>query len=182
MSQKISEENLILLLKDSKTRQKGFRFLVEIYSPMLYNVIRRMLKSHEDTNDILQNTFIKVWNSLDNFRFDCKIYTWIYRIAVNEAITFLNKNKIDNSLSVEDIVVSNTLCADDDSISDTEIAHKLNKAMDILPEKQRKVFYLKYFLDLKYEEISKQLDTSIGALKANFHHAVKKIEEFLSNQ
>jgi len=182
MSQKISEDNLILLLKDSKTRPKGFRLLVEIYSPMLYSVVRRMLKDHEDTNDILQNTFIKVWNSLDNFRFDCKIYTWIYRIAINEAIKLLNKNKIDSSLSVEDIVVSNSLCADDDGVSGSEIAQKLNKAMELLPEKQRKVFYLKYFLDLKYEEISRQLDTSVGALKASFHHAVKKIEEFLTNQ
>lgn len=182
MTQKISEENLVQLLKDSKTRQKGFKALVEIYTPMLYNLVRRMVKDHENTNDILQNTFIKVWNSLDNFRFDCKIYTWIYRIAVNEAITQMNKEKFDSSLSVEDIVVSNTLLADDQSISGQEIADKLNKAMEILPEKQRKVFYLKYFLDLKYDEISRQLDTSVGALKASFHHAVKKIEDFLTNQ
>ncbi len=181
MTQKISEENLVQLLKDSKTRQKGFKALVEIYTPMLYNLVRRMVKDHENTNDILQNTFIKVWNSLDNFRFDCKIYTWIYRIAVNEAITQMNKEKFDSSLSVEDIVVSNTLLADDQSISGQEIADKLNKAMELLPEKQRKVFYLKYFLDLKYDEISRQLDTSVGALKASFHHAVKKIEDFLTN-
>lgn len=139
-----------------------------------------MVINHEDTDDLVQDTFYKVWKYLDDFREDSKIYTWIYRIATNEALAFIKKQKIKNALifSNYEKKLENHL-ADDNFFSGTEIQLKFQKALLILPEKQRVVFNMKYFDELKYDEISEILGTSVGALKASYHIAVKKIEKFL---
>jgi RNA polymerase sigma-70 factor (ECF subfamily) len=140
-----------------------------------------MVIKHEDTDDALQNTFIKVWGNLDNFRSESGLYTWLYRIATNEALTLLKKKKRKYLLPLTDVEnqLANTLEADEE-FNGTDIQKKLQKALLTLPEKQRLVFHMKYFDDMKYEEISEILSTSVGALKASYHHAVKKIENYLS--
>lgn len=174
------EKKLIGRLHDSKNQQAAFSELVKEFSETLYWQIRKIVISHDDANDVLQNTFIKVWTSIDNFRGDSKLSTWLYRIAVNEAITFLNKQRIQNvSIDDTDSFLISRLEGDEYFDGD-EAQLKLQKAVLRLPEKQRIVFNMKYFDEMKYEDISDILDTSVGALKASYHHAVKKIEEYLS--
>ena len=152
------------------------------YSERLYRQIRKMVLSHDDANDILQEVFIKAWINIDNFRGEAKLSTWLYRIAINESITFLNKLRARNHVSIdeENTFLINRL--ESDEYFDGDEAQKLlQKAILTLPEKQRLVFQMKYFEEMKYEEMSDILGTSVGALKASYHHAVKKIENFLSN-
>jgi RNA polymerase sigma-70 factor (ECF subfamily) len=176
-----AENKLIAGLADPKTQQAAFSELVKEFSEPLYWQIRKIVLSHDDANDVLQNTFIKIWTSIENFRGDSKLSTWLYRIAINEAITFLNKQKTANNISIDDADTYLVSRLEGDEYFDGDEAQlKLQKAILTLPEKQRIVFNLKYFDEMKYEEMSEILETSVGALKASYHHAVKKIEEFLS--
>lgn len=168
-------------LQDKNLRREAFAELVGQYSKPLYWQIRKIILNHDDANDILQNTFIKVWTSIDGFRGESKLSTWLYRIAINESISFLNKQKSLNNTSMDDSVNVLVSKLESDPYFDGDEAQlKLQKALLTLPDKQRIVFNMKYFDEMKYEEISEILETSVGALKASYHHAVKKIEEFLS--
>jgi len=179
---KYSEEQLLEKLRDPRTQRQGFAILVSEYSERLYWQIRKMVLSHDDANDILQDVFIKAWTNIDNFRGESKLTTWLYRIAINESITFLNKKRNQNNVSVDDenSFLLNTL--ESDEYFDGDEAQKLlQQAVLTLPDKQRLVFQMKYFDEMKYEEMSDILGTSVGALKASYHHAVKKIENFLTD-
>jgi RNA polymerase sigma-70 factor (ECF subfamily) len=176
----IDEEKLLEELRNPFTSRKGFARLVSEYSERLYWQIRKMVLSHDDTNDILQDVFIKAWTNLENFRGDSKLSTWLYRIAINESITFLNKKRSQNNISIDDddTFLLNTI--ESDEYFDGDNAQKLlQKAILTLPDKQRLVFHMKYFEEMKYEDMSEILGTSVGALKASYHHAVKKIEKIL---
>lgn len=174
------DRDLITRLKQDTTRDFAFGQLVTMYQERLYWHIRRMVMNHDDTDDVLQNTFMKVWRNIANFREESSLYTWLYRIATNEAITFLNTKKRRSFLPLNDIsdYLMENLTADPYFNGD-ELQMKLQRAILQLPEKQRIVFNMKYFDDIKYEEMSKILNTSVGALKASFHHAVKKVEEYI---
>lgn len=175
------EQVLIQQLKDPIQQRKAFEKIINLYNQQLYRQIRRMVYDHENTNDILQNTFIKAWMNLDQFRGESRIATWLYRIAMNETLNFLQKNKETHSLDEEISSVAQRLTADEYFDGDkTEL--QLQEAIASLPEKQRVVFTLRYFEEMKYEDMSKTLDTSIGALKASYHHAVKKICDFFKLQ
>jgi len=172
----LSDTELLIQFRNSATREKSFGILVRRHQEKLYWHIRRMVIDHDDANDVLQNVFIKVWKSLDGFREDSQLYTWLYKIATNETLTFLNQKKKRFSLSIENVQkeLSNKLTSGKYFTGD-EIEMKLQKAILELPEVQRTVFNLRYYDEMPYEEMSKVLDTSVGALKASFHHAVKKI-------
>jgi len=178
-----TENNLIERLHNPNTQQGAFSELVKEYSEPLYWQIRKIVLSHEDANDVLQNTFIKVWTSIGNFRGDSKLSTWLYRIAINEAITFLNKQRASNNISMDDADTFLLSRLESDEYFDGDDAQlQLQKAILTLPEKQRIVFNMRYFDEMKYEDMSDILQTSVGALKASYHHAVKKIEDFLSTE
>lgn len=179
------DENRILemLREDEVSRRRAFEAIVQNFSEPLYWQIRHMVLSHDDANDILQNTFIKAWTNIESFMGYSRISTWLYRIAVNEALTFLNKQKTIVSIdadSPEDQGIVDTL-ESDPFFDGNETELQLQKAIATLPDKQRLVFNMKYFNEMKYEEISDILGTSVGALKASFHIAVKKIEEYFNN-
>ncbi|MBO7724195.1 MAG: sigma-70 family RNA polymerase sigma factor [Paludibacteraceae bacterium] len=179
----IEDENLIKELKDKKTRSRAFGKFVQLYQKQTYWTIRKMLISHEDANDVLQNTFLKAWEGLENFRFESKLSTWIYRIAINETLSFLNSQRMKNlssMLDLEDVLVSKL--RSDSYFSGDEAEEKLQRAILTLPDKQRLVFNMKYFEEKTYEEMEEIFGTSVGALKASYHHAVKKIEQFLTNE
>lgn len=178
-----SEEQLLRQLRAPETRNQAFAKVVDAYGEKLYWHIRRLVLTHDDTNDVLQNTMIKAWMNLEKFRGDSKLLTWLYRIAVNESITFLNKQRTMAGFTTEegDQLLLDKL--EGDSYFDGDAAElKLQKAILTLPEKQRLVFTMRYFDELKYEEISNILGTSEGALKASYHHAAKKIEAFLTGE
>jgi RNA polymerase sigma factor (sigma-70 family) len=165
-----------------KTRQEAFNLLLNKYQQKIYWHIRRMVIDHDDTDDLVQDVFIKVWKNLANFRNDSQLYTWIYRIATNESITFLNKKKQKNNTPLDE--VSSELAeslVEPSYFNGNEIQLKLQRAILTLPEKQRLIFNMKYFDDMKYDEISQVLGTTVGALKASFHIAVKKIETYMLN-
>lgn len=175
-----NEKETILMLQDPSTQRKGFERIVKAYSEQLYWQIRRMVVSHDDANDLLQNTFIKAWTNLDYFRGDAKISTWLYRIALNECLNFLNRQRAENRLSLDDADAALANKLESDPYFNGDETQKLfQKAILQLPEKQRIIFNLKYFQEMKYEEMSEIFGTSVGALKASYHHAVKKIEKFL---
>ena len=163
-------------------KEKAFTDIIKKYQEKLYWHIRRMVIDHEDTNDILQNMFIKVWKSLENFREDSQLYTWLYRIATNECLTFLEQRKRRASVSLGDADTGlyNKIKADE-GFDINKLEWKLQVAIQQLPEKQRLVFNLRYYDEMPYEQMSKVLDTSQGALKASYHHAARKIEEFILN-
>ena len=173
------DNQLKLLLQDPATRRKGFEVMVRQYSEQLYWQVRRLVITHEDSNDVLQNAFIKAWSSLDSFHGDSKLITWLSRIAINEALDFLRKQKNRPTLSADDIEtgIANQLMADEYFDGDEREA-QLQQAIASLPEVQRTVFLRRYYDDMKYSDISKTLGTSEGALKASYHIAVKKITEF----
>lgn len=163
-------------------KDSAFSELVQLYKEKLYWHIRYILKNHDDTDDVLQNTFIKIYKNIDKFKGESRLYSWMYRIAKNESITFLNKRakllKISNE-ELQDQIISNL--ESDVYFEADEIKLKLQKAIQTLPDKQREVFTLRYFEEMKYQEMSELLDTSESALKSNYHHASKKVEEFLKN-
>jgi len=178
----IQEKELILLLQSDKDRNVAFRTLVSLYQERLYWHIRNMVKNHDDTDDILQNVFIKVYQNIKKFKGDSKLYSWLYRIATNESITFLNQKAKKNNISsqeLNELLIANLQA--DVYFEGDEIQLKLQKAIATLPQKQQQVFNMKYFQELKYREISDILETSEGALKASYHIASKKIEEFLKH-
>ncbi|TYP96091.1 RNA polymerase sigma-70 factor (ECF subfamily) [Tenacibaculum adriaticum] len=174
------EITLVLQLQDTQTKEIAFRSLITQYKERLYWHIRKIVISHDDTDDVLQNTFIKIFKNIDNFKAESKLYSWMYRIATNEAITFINKRAKENKVDITDYQqqLSSNL-ESDDWFSGSEIQLILQKAIATLPQKQQLVFNMKYFDEMKYEEISEILETSVGGLKASYHHAVKKVEEFI---
>lgn len=177
----MEDSDLIEKIRSSESRNFGFNLLVKKYQEKIYWHIRKMVIDHDDSDDLVQEVFVKVYKNIDKFREDAQLYTWIYRIATNECLTFLNKKKRRFFLPIVDVEgelknkIDNSPYIDGDAI---EI--KLQKALLKLPDKQRLVFNMKYFDEMKYEDIARITDTSVGALKASYHHAVKKIEEFLS--
>lgn len=177
--QPISESLLIEQLKAPATRHSAFETLVNQYSSKLYWQIRHVVTFHDDANDVLQNTFIKAWLALDNFRGEARLSTWLYRIAANESLAYLQQRRDTLALDDPDASLANNLESDPYFDGD-ETELQLQQALLTLPPKQRQVFTLKYFDNLKYEEMAAVLETSEGALKASYHHAVKKIEEFFS--
>lgn len=174
-----NDEEIGEQLRNPVTQRNAFEQVVRQYSQQLYWQIRRMVLSHDDANDLLQNTFIKAWNNLEYFRGDAKLSTWLYRIALNECLTFLNKQRAQNNVSIDDTEVNLEQLEGDPYFDGGATQKHLQEAIASLPEKQRMIFNLKYFQEMKYEEISEILGTSVGALKASYHHAVKKIEQFL---
>jgi RNA polymerase sigma factor (sigma-70 family) len=179
----MKDEQILELLQDPAQSEQAFKAILKAYKEKIYYHIRKILINHDDTDDVTQETFIKIWRNLDKFRGDSKLYTWLYRIATNEALTFLQKKKKDMSVSIDDneFLVSNLESSSSDNyLSGDEIQIKLQKALLQLTDKQRVVFNLKYFENLKYEDIAEITETSVGGLKATYHFAVKKIEEFLT--
>ncbi len=176
----VSEKEILKAIRDPGTRNYGFNLLVRKYQKQVYWHIRRLVIDHNDCDDLVQDTFIKVWSNLSNFREDSKLYTWIYRIAANEALTFLKNKRKRFFFSWVDVEKQLTLkLVDDNFFTGDEVQLKLQKAILTLPDKQRLVFNMKYFDEMKYEEMSEILGTSVGALKASYHHAVKKIEKYI---
>ena len=178
----IDEKKLIEQLQDPKTASAAFDNLMRAYGEPVYWQIRKLVVRHEDADDILQNIFLKAWNNLKHFRGEAKLSTWLFKIAINESINFINKEKTRNQISSEegdDSFLLNNIQADEYFDGD-ELQAELLKAVAKLPEKQRLVFNMRYFDEMKYEDISEILGTSVGALKASYHHAVKKIEEVFS--
>lgn len=175
------EQEFIKKLLNPKTQNEAFKELLRDYQKPLYNHIRNIVLNHDDADDVLQNTFVKVFQYLKNFKGESKLFSWMYRIATNEALTFLNQKSKINGISSEEVQNKTIDNLQADVFFDgNEIQLKLQKAIAILPEKQQLVFKMKYFEELKYEEISEILGTSVGALKASYHHAVKKIEAFVT--
>ncbi|TRZ43685.1 RNA polymerase sigma factor [Robertkochia solimangrovi] len=175
-------QELVNELQDKRTQEAAFRKLVQLYKERLYWHIRRIVLDHHDTDDVLQNTFIKVYTNINGFRGESSIYSWMYRIATNEAISFLNAQARKNNITNEELKSQKikNLRADVYFEGD-EIQYKLQEALAQLPEKQLLVFNMRYYDEMKYEDISRILHTSVGALKASYHHAAKKIEEYLKN-
>lgn len=181
MTQPTDEQLLTERLRDPATCRAAFGDVVRIYSQPLYLQIRRMVQSHDDTNDLLQNTFVKAWNSLENFRGEAKLSTWLYKIAINEAISHLDRERHRQHISLDD--QESQLIAKieaDRHIDGDHLALMLRQAVATLPEKQRLVFNMKYYDDMKYEQISEILGTSVGALKTSYHLAVKKVEQYFN--
>jgi RNA polymerase sigma-70 factor, ECF subfamily len=178
-----TEEELVHQLNQPNRRASAFSVIVRTYQERLYWHIRKMVLSHDDANDVLQNTFMKAWNGLDGFRGDSQVSTWLYRIATNETLTFLTNKRMRSQNSIDDVdeVLLQNLKADT-YFNGTEIQMKLQKAILTLPEKQRLVFNMKYFDDITYEQMEGILGTSVGALKASYHYAVKKIEKFFTDE
>lgn len=177
-----SDEELLKLLREGNNPNYAFNLLVRQYQEKIYFFVRRMVIDHDDADDVVQNVFIKIWKNLGSFREDSRLFTWIYRIAVNESISFLNSRKLRTfiSLSSFEARMINSI-GDDSFFSGDEVEKKLQKAIIRLPAKQRMVFNMRYFDELSYEEMSDILGTSVGALKASFHFATKKITEIVQN-
>ena len=175
------ERELSAQLLNPKTQRSAFGEVVRQYSEQLYWQIRRIVLTQEDANDVLQNTFLKAWNGLDGFHGESKVITWLSRIAINESLDFLRRNKNPLVSTDDDMSVANTLLADD-YFDGSETEALLQQAIATLPDVQRTVFQLRYFEEMKYSEISQLLDTSEGALKASYHLAVKKISAFFKSR
>jgi len=176
----LEDKELLAKIRHPDTRNYGFNLLVRAYQQRVYSIVRKMVIDHDDASDLTQETFIKVHKAINNFREDAQLYTWIYRIATNECLTFLSKKRRRFFLPIEDISHELSQKIDSSShITGDDIQKKLQKALLKLPDKQRLVFNMKYYEDLPYESISEITKTSVGALKASYHHAVKKIEDFL---
>jgi RNA polymerase sigma factor (sigma-70 family) len=178
----IQDTELLIQFRDPDTKEKAFTAIIKKYQEKLYWHVRRMVVEHEDANDVLQNVFIRVWNGLENFREDSQLYTWLYRIATNECLSFLEQQKKKATLSLDDgeSNLSNKVIADK-HFDPNKLEWKLQIAIQQLPEKQRIVFNLRYYDEMPYEEMSRVLETSEGSLKASYHHAVKKVEDYILN-
>jgi len=177
----LDDATLLKMILNPETQNSGFRELVSQYQRPLYFHIRNLVLNHDDADDVLQNTFIKIYRGISGFNEESKLYTWMYRIATNESLTFLSQKAKKNHITSEELLfqITENLEADVYFEGD-EIELKLQKAVHLLPEKQQLVFKMKYFDDLTYEAISEILGTSVGGLKASYHHAVKKIEDFIN--
>ncbi len=177
------EITFIAELKNGKTKEKAFRILISKYKERLYWHIRKIVISHDDADDVFQNTFIKIFKNIDKFNEQSKLYSWMYRIATNESITFINKRAKERNVDISDYheQLASTL-ESDVHFSGDEIQLILQKAIATLPQKQQLVFNMKYFDEIKYNEMSEILETSVGALKASYFHAVKKIENYIKTE
>lgn len=175
-----NEDEVVAALHDSTTRERAFTLLVDHYKERLYWQIRRMVVSHDDADDVLQNVFLKAWAAIDNFRGEAKLSTWLFRIANNETLNFLERKRQAVSIDDEGAASVAARLESDPYFDGDETARQLQEAIAELPAKQRQVFLLKYFDEMKYEEMSSMLGTSVGALKASYHHAVKKISDFFT--
>lgn len=174
------QDQQILNAYDQGDENRALELLMAAYQERLYHYIRRMVADHDDTDDILQNTLVRAWKGLDKFKRESKLYTWLYRIATNQTIDFINSKKRHQCDSLEDVEYQLGSSFEGNGYSGDDIQRKLDMAIQTLPDKQRAVFNLKYFEDKKYEEMSEIMGTSVGALKASYHHAVKKIENYLT--
>jgi RNA polymerase sigma-70 factor (ECF subfamily) len=179
----ISDQEILSMARIPGEKERAFSLLLKKYQQRLYWHLRKMIVIHEDADDLLQNTFIKVWQNLENFRGDAAFYTWLYRIATNEALNHLNKKRAELINSADDLeyLLSNQLNSDP-LFSGDEIEMRLQQSILTLPDKQRLVFNMKYYDDMKYEEMAEILDTSVGALKASYFHAVRKIESLIKRE
>ena len=177
-----TDSELLLQFRNPITKEKAYTTLIKKYQEKLYWHLRRMVVDHEDANDVLQNVMIRVWNGLENFREDSQLYTWLYRVATNECLTFLEQQKKRAAVSLSDVEsgLENKIKADQ-NFDGKKLEWKLQLGIQQLPEKQRIVFQLRYYDEMPYEEMSRVLETSEGALKASYHHAVKKIEDYMLN-
>ena len=181
MKAQLTDEQILELIQLSK--DGGFRSLMHQFQEPIYWHIRRMVTLHDDANDVVQNTFIKVYKNIEKFNMDSKLYTWIYRIATNESLTFLKKRKKKQTQAIDGDEYSLENKLSSDPYFDGNAAELvLQKAIFLLPEKQKAVFNLRYYDEISYKDMSEMLDTSVGALKASYHHAVKKIEDFIKRQ
>ncbi len=177
-----NESDFIEKMKEPASKRQAFSSLVDAYQEKVYWKVRKIVIDHDDANDVTQDVFIKVWQNLDKFRADSKLYTWIYRIAVNESLTFIKKKRKQNQISLEDnqlLVASFDKGVKSGYIDGDEIELKLQKAILQLPDKQRLVFDMRYFDKLSYEDIAEITGTTVGGLKATFHVAMKKVEQYL---
>jgi len=182
VANQIDDHTILALFKDDATRNSALSLLIEKYQQRLYWHIRKIVIDHNDSDDVLQNTFIKVWKGLENFKGESQLYTWMYRIATNEALSHLKQKQRLNTSSIHPIEYQLSKSLESDQyFNGDEIQLKLQQAILTLPEKQRLVFNMRYYDETPYEEMSGILDTSVGALKASYHIAAKKIEEYLSN-
>lgn len=173
-----NEREVVALLQEGSSRKEAFSMIVRHYSEQLYWQIRRIVLNHDDADDLLQNTFVKAWMNIEYFRGDAKISTWLYRIALNECLTFTSKQQI--TVPMEEYIESKAdELADDQYFTGDEIQLLLQKALLTLPEKQRMVFNMRYYDDMSYDEMSQIFGTSVGALKASYHIAVKKVEDYV---
>lgn len=177
-----SDADLLVQFRSPQTKEAAYTTIIKKYQERLYWHVRRLVVDHDDANDVLQNVFIRVWNALENFREDAQLYTWLYRIATNECLTFLEGQKKRAAVSLSEVEsgLSNKIKADK-HFDANKLEWKLQLAIQGLPEKQRVVFTLRYYDEMPYEEMSRVLETSEGALKASYHHAVKKIEDYIKN-
>lgn len=172
-------DELVIAIQQENTKEQAFKTLVNTYQKSLYYHIRRMVNNHDDANDILQNVFIKIYKNIAQFKGDSNLFTWIFRIASNETITFINKNKKHQIVDIDASQISSSTTVDTDNTQ--QIEQKLAMALQTLPDKQKQVFVMRYYDEMTYEQMSEVLETSVGALKASYHHAVKKIEDFILN-
>lgn len=178
----MDDKEILGKIRLPETRDYGFNMLIRAYQQRVYTHIRRMVIDHDDADDLTQEVFIKIYRNIDSFREDAQLFTWIYRIATNESLTFLQRRKRRYLLPLIDVTKELSQKIDTSTfLSGDEIQRTLQKAILTLPEKQRLVFHMRYFDELSYEDISRITDTSVGALKASYHHAVKKIEEYLAD-
>ena len=184
----MTDSELLDLFHHGSSRERAFKLLVEKYQQKIYWHIRRMVIEHENANDVMQNTFIKIWKGLENFRSDSQLFTWIYRIATNECLNYLSQQKKHDTVSFdgtdqdsedENMSPSSYVRADAEHIDPVRLLEKLQKGIEQLPEKQRLVFNLRYYDEMPYEQMSEILNTSVGALKASYFHAAQKIEKYL---
>jgi len=178
----MSDSELLAQFRVASTKEKAYTSLIKKYQERLYWHIRRMVVEHEDANDVLQNVLVRVWKGLENFREDSQLFTWLYRIATNECLSYLEQQKKKSAISLSEVEsgLSNKIKADE-NFDANKLEWKLQLAIQQLPEKQRIVFNLRYYDEMPYEEMSRVLETSEGALKASYHHAVKKIEDYILN-
>ncbi|EKD30993.1 MAG: hypothetical protein ACD_77C00433G0004 [uncultured bacterium] len=178
----MNDKELLALYREKGKEHYAFNLIVKAYSERLYWHIRKLVASHDDANDLLQNAFIKAWAALPEFREESRLYTWLYRIATNESLTFLKRNKIRSFLSLTDYSkqLENKL-ESDTYFNGDELQKELQKAILRLPNKQRAIFNLRYFEEMKYEEMSEIMGTSVGALKASYHHASQKVQQYLES-
>ena len=178
----VQEQELVALLQSPSQNEEAFRLLVTTYKERLYWHIRNIVKSHDDTDDVLQNTFVKVFRNIEKFKGESKLYTWLYRIATNEAITFLNKKSRRQQITNEELQQQTLENLETDVYFESDVIQlQLQKALATLPQKQQLVFTMKYFEEHTYEELSDILETSVGGLKSSYHIAVKKITAYLQN-
>ena len=176
----LTDEEILKMYKEESSRNMALHHLIEKYQQKLYWQIRKIVIDHDDADDVMQNTFIKVWKGLENFKEEAQLFTWLYRIATNESLTFLRQKQKRNTTSLHPIEYQLSKSLESDVyFNGDEIQLKLQQAILTLPEKQRIVFNMRYYDEMPYEEMSGVLETSVGALKASYHHAAKKIEEFL---